>query len=236
MTENKSNGFLGSVELLDTGGLEKRILKHIYASARNCYDPKGPAYFFQIAEEMYNDEAKKQKLIDFCLTLIQKKHRTTLTHSMFSFSILNASRSCVDQMRTQQVGANFDVMSQRYIKFCRNDELLEMTWNLHLNNEEYQQNLSPETIRKIDRFQFLQKELYQDLVADGKPAEEARWVLSMDMPTNLMASYNIVSFKHFLDTRLKHSTGKSQSEIESLALEMRKELIFHVPFLKSVYE
>lgn len=235
MTENKSNGFLGSVELLDTEGLEKRILKHIYASARNCYDPKGPAHFFQIAEEMYNDETKKQKLIDFCLTLIQKKHRTTLTHSMFSFSILNASRSCVDQMRTQQVGANFDVMSQRYIKFCRNDELLSMNWNLHLNNEKYQQNLSPETISQIDKFQRLQKELYQDLVADGKPAEEARWVLSMDMPTNLMASYNIVSFKHFLDTRLKHSTGPSQQEIHDLAVAMKAEFLKYVPFMSVVY-
>lgn len=231
----KTNGFKGTIHLLDKEDLEKRLLKHIYASAKNCCSLLGAKYFFDEAEEKLKTEKGKEQVISFCKTLIKNKHRTTLTHTLFSFSIENASRSCVDQMVRSQVGTNFDVVSQRYVKFTKNEELFSMPWNVHLEDEDYLNDL-PEDLRgKLKEHQKSTKEIYKGLIEAGKPAEEARWVLPMDMPTSLMATYNIVSFKHFLDTRLNHKTGVSQSEIEELAFKMREEFVNSVPFMRDLY-
>lgn len=236
---NLNNGFNGEAELLIVPGVseEDRILRSIYASARNCYDPSGPKHFWDLAGEMLKNKTEKNKLIDFALNLVKNKHRTTLTHTMFSFSIIGASRACVDQMTRAQVGANFDVMSQRYIKFNRNDKTLNMPWLSHLEEgEEYTNSFSPELKEKLKNHLELTKDIYCQMNKEGKAAEECRWILPMDMKTNFMASYNIVSFGHLINTRMKHSTGKAQAEIEDLASTMLEELLVHVPFLESVYK
>lgn len=230
-----SNGFLGKVELLEKESLERRLLCYIYASAKNCYSPLGSAYFFKEANELYDTD--RDKLVKFCMTLIKFKHRTTLTHQNFSFSIEGASRSCVDQLVRSQVGTNFDVMSQRYVNFVRKEELATMPWNVHLENEDYLSDLSQDLRDKLSQLQRLTKEAYTQMIHEGKkPAEEARWLLTMDMPTNLMATYNIVSFRHLCDTRLFHSTGKAQGEIENMTRVMRDIFVEAVPSLKEVYD
>lgn len=242
-----SNGFLGKVYLLDSKRLEDRLYKYMYASARNCYSPDGAKKFWDEATEIFfqNDnleenspekwKKEKDRIIKFCQNLIKNKHRTTLTHHYFSFSIEGASRSCVDQLVRSQVGTNFDVQSQRYVKYTSKKELLDSPWDVHLSNEEYQYSLNPETRSKVHQFLKLQKETYQALIDDGKPAEEARWVLSMDMPTSLMATYNLVSFKHLMDTRLHHKTGVAQSEICDLAGQMLNKFLAACPSFEELF-
>ncbi len=133
-------------------------------------------------------------------------HESVLEHVVFTFRIEGISRAALAQITRHRL-ASFSVESQRYVKLEAPDMIL------------------PESIRS-SRFASEAEStmrycmnLYQRLLGEGIPAEDARFVTPQAVPTSLIVTMNARELRHFFSLRC---CNRAQWEIRSLADEMLK--------------
>ena len=172
--------------------------KTVAQSARLCYSSET---IREIAE--LTDEEKQKKLIKKILRL---GHYSVLEHVCFTFGIENISRVTSHQLVRHRI-ASFSQRSQRYVKVGKG-----------------QQYIIPKKIQN-DRY-FLQKfkdlytknqDLYQEMLAKGIPAEDARYILPQAINTSIIFTANARELIHFFRLRC---CNRAQWEIRELAIEM----------------
>lgn len=213
------------VKLLPFSSSEESILTSIYIAARGCYSDKSAIDL--CAESGAFSFEKKFELFK---RLWKDHHRTTLTHLNFSFSFDNVPIKIATQLTRKQVGVTFDQRSTRYLA----------KWTK--GKRAYDYGVQPIRLRtisdKIDTVKANQiiedcyskcAEAYEELRKMGVTAEDASYVLNLGAYTGLTATFNIVSFKDWIDKRLKHITGKAQGEHEELAELALKEFATYYP-------
>lgn len=133
-------------------------------------------------------------------------HTSVLEHASFTFEIEGISRVTLAQLTRHRI-ASFSVQSQRYVKLV-NPELI-----------------IPETIRKskyAEEAENTMKQvmnLYSQMVADGIPAEDARYITPQATTTKLFITMNARELLHFFSLR---TCNRAQWEIRNLADEMLK--------------
>jgi len=137
---------------------------------------------------------------------VESGHTSVLEHAVFTFRVTGLSRVALAQLTRHRL-ASFSVQSQRYVK-VENPELV-----------------IPETIRKskyaaeVESSMRYMVNLYERMVSDYIPAEDARYVLSMAIPTDVYITMNARELNHFFSLRC---CNRAQWEIRQMADEMLK--------------
>ena len=133
-------------------------------------------------------------------------HTSVLEHAVFSFSVEGLSRAALAQLTRHRL-ASFDVQSQRYVRLDNPELVIPDT----IRNSRYAAE-AESTMRYV-------MNLYQRMVEDGIPAEDARYVTPQAVPTTLVMTMNARELLHFFSLR---TCNRAQWEIRYLADEMLK--------------
>lgn len=173
--------------------------RSVALAARLCYSPSS------IAE--LEEKLTQSDIAAFLEKILSLGHQSVLEHVSFTFGVDGISRACSHQLVRHRL-ASYSQQSQRYVTFKGDDFPLVI----------------PETISCSDkRNQFFAKavtaaaEAYRELVADGVPAEDARFVLPNAAETKIIITMNARELLHFFELRC---CERAQWEIRALAIEM----------------
>ena len=128
-------------------------------------------------------------------------HESVLEHVSFTFRIEGLSRAAMAQLTRHRL-ASFDVESQRYVKL----EDVRMVMPDSIARSEFLLEAEELLNRSMD--------LYKRMVAAGIPAEDARYVTTQAVETNLIMTANARELRHFFRLRC---CNRAQWEIRGVA-------------------
>ncbi|MFA6437537.1 MAG: FAD-dependent thymidylate synthase [Candidatus Paceibacterota bacterium] len=152
-------------------------------------------------------EITDQKVKDLIKKLLEWGHFGPFEHPHFTFVLSEVSRAFTHQLVRHRM-ATYDQQSLRYVnKSGRNLETA------------FPQKISSQNKKAIEEFNRQSITLYEKLVKDGVPAEDARFVLPIGTKTAIVMTMNARSMMHFLKLRLDKS---AQWEIREGAKEILK--------------
>jgi thymidylate synthase (FAD) len=181
----------------------------VAAAARLCYSDKS-------ADELL-DNFTPDKVESFVKKLVSLGHESPMEHVCFTFAIDGISRACSHQLVRHRIGVSFSQKSQRYVKE---------------NQFEYvtppKIAAKPELAEKFDKAMADMQGVYEELLAAGVPAEDARFVLPNAASTSLVVTMNVRSLWHFFELRC---CNRAQWEIRALANAMLAEVREVAPLL-----
>jgi thymidylate synthase (FAD) len=190
-------------------------MRSLYMAYRTCYSQLTPQ---QILARIDDERIPMEEMRRFIDERLKTGHASPLEQVWFEFGISGVSRAFSHQFVRHRVGISFEQQSQRYVTYKRG------TFPYTI----------PETVRKAgmaDRMEevFAQAgELYEDLVAAGVPAEDARFLLPNATNTNFKITVNFQALLHICDLRL---CTRAQWEFRKVAALMRSEVLKVVPEL-----
>lgn len=182
----------------------------IYAACKQCTSQDDAADVFEKATthedcaalgiEYISDE-DQDKLIR---RVIDSGHTSVVEHVSFSFAISGISRALSHQLVRHRI-ASYSQQSQRYVDAAGFDYVLPKSIEAAGIGADYIRHM-----QKTDR-------LYQRLVEEGVPEEDARFVLPNACETKIVVTMNCRSLLHFFELRC---CQRAQWEIRAMATEM----------------
>lgn len=183
----------------------------IERAARICYDSKT------------GDYEKRKK---FLSGLIKSGHTSTIEHASATFKFSEVSRALTHELVRHRL-FSFSQRSQRY---CNEDGFKVVV--PPSINETYVLKNSDESVTHMQtRWNKLMSEIesfYNDMVANGIPKEDARYILPNACYTEIFVSGNFREWRHFLELRL---SPRAQWEIRQLAHLVLNELYKVAPIV-----
>ena len=135
-------------------------------------------------------------------------HESIAEHANFTFEIEGVSRVLLAQLTRHRI-ASFSVQSQRYAGLGDTASITIPDSIAKTNNAV----LYGESISKALK-------TYEELVQNGVPEEDARFVVPQGIDTKLMMTMNARELRHFFAMR---TCNRAQWEIRELAEEMLKQ-------------
>ncbi len=190
-------------------------LRSLYMAYRTCYSQLTPQQVFARIEDERISEAQMKQFIE---ERLKTGHASPLEQVWFEFGISGVSRAFSHQFVRHRVGISFEQQSQRYVTY---------------KDGEFPYTV-PETVRKAGMEPKMAElfdrvsELYEEMVAAGVPAEDARFLLPNATNTNFKITVNFQSLLHICDLRL---CTRAQWEFRKVAALMRAEVMRAVPEL-----
>ncbi len=172
----------------------------VAVAARLCYAPVG-------GENLFNNltDLEVEKLVRF---IIKSRHLSTTEHIVFTFSIEGVSRALTHQLVRHRL-ASYNQQSQRYVKFFGNYSYI--TPPTIKNN--------PKVFTKFEEMIESIHKFYEEMLAAGVEAEDARYILPNASETKIIVTMNARELLHFFSVRC---CNRAQWEIKNLAIEMLK--------------
>ena len=152
---------------------------------------------------------------NICKNLYHMNHQSLLEHIGYTFLIVGASRSFLAQITRHRI-SSFTSGSQHYQDY---------------GNYGFTVNTKDITEGSIFDMEMMAKacmDLYQRLLSEGLPKEEARQILPGGMENNLLWTVNARSLANFLNLRLCHRNVK---EMQIVAWKILSLSIGHFPEL-----
>lgn len=131
-------------------------------------------------------------------------HESVLEHAAFTFRISGVSRVLLAQLTRHRI-VSFSVESQRYTNSKNNP--------VHLPDSLYESQLHVDVLNVVTRA----VSLYEELVRQGVPKEDARYILPQGITTNLVLTANARELRHIFALRC---CNRAQTEIRELAWKM----------------
>lgn len=175
--------------------------KTVALAARLCYSA---ASIGDLQEKLSGGD-----IAAFLEKIMSLGHQSVLEHVSFTFGIEGISRACSHQLVRHRL-ASYSQQSQRYVTFKGDDFPLVIPDSIAGNQ------------RREDVFTRAMQacaEAYRQLVADGVPAEDARFVLPNAAETKIIVTMNGRELLHFFELRC---CERAQWEIRAMAIEMLK--------------
>lgn len=179
------------------------------AAARLCYSPRSA---YEILED-FSDEQVTQ----FVQKIVSLGHESPMEHVSFTFAIDGVSRALSHQLVRHRIGCSYSQKSQRYVK----EKQFE-----YITPPKIAKN--PDTLAAFDKAMAAAQKTYEELLAAGVPAEDARFVLPNAAETKFVMTMNVRSLWHFFELRC---CNRAQWEIRALANEMLKQVKEVAPLL-----
>ena len=151
-------------------------------------------------------------------------HISVLEHCALTFAIEGISRACSHQLVRHRL-ASYSQQSQRYV----NMDGFEYVTPKSIRAEDYDMVMveyeAEEECAEFAFFDIMRRisALYKELIKNGVPEEDARYILPNACCTNIVVTMNARELRHFLGLRL---CSRAQWEIRELAermLELLKE-------------
>lgn len=173
-------------------------LKTIYMACRTCYSADYPI-------NIWEADADDEKMLKLVKKVLASGHHSTIEHCQYVFTISGVSRACTHQL-VRHRHMSFSQKSQRYVT--------------EKGQFEY---ITPNTIKKAgfkseyDKFMAQTAELYEKMINNGIPAEDARFILPNAATSSLVASLNLREFIHLANIRL---CTNAQLEIRTMVKKM----------------
>ena len=192
-------------------------MRSLYMAYRTCYSQLTPQ---QVAARIEDERIPREKMQAFIVERLKTGHASPLEQVWFEFGISGVSRAFSHQFVRHRVGISFEQQSQRYVTY-KNGELAYTI---------------PKTVEKAGMAEKMEElfgqagALYEELVAAGVPAEDARFLLPNATTTNFKITVNFQSLLHICDLRL---CTRAQWEFRRVAALLRAEVAKAVPELGS---
>lgn len=134
-------------------------------------------------------------------------HESVAEHATFTFRIEGVSRVLLAQVTRHRI-ASFSVQSQRYCGCNAEDAVLP---------DSFREKRFVGSVKVLLR---KASEIYDALVAEGVPEEDARFIVPQGVKCNLMMTMNARELRHFFALR---TCSRAQWEIRELANEMLRQ-------------
>lgn len=148
------------------------------------------------------------------MACIRNGHQSVAEHATFTFEIEGVSRALLAQLTRHRVGVAFSVKSQRYVKEDQFEYVIPKTVQKDPVVEQYYKNAMA-----------IVQNIYTQLLLDGIPPEDARFVLPNACATTLTCTMNLRELIHFCHERM---CARAQWEIRELANAMRQAVLDEV--------
>jgi thymidylate synthase (FAD) len=190
-------------------------LRSLYMAYRTCYSQLTPQ---QVLRRISDERITGAQMKQFIEERLKTGHASPLEQVWFEFGISGVSRAFSHQFVRHRVGISFEQQSQRYVTYKEG----EFPYTV------------PETVKKagmeekMDALFGQVAQLYEEMVAAGVPAEDARFLLPNATQTNFKITVNFQSLLHICDLRL---CTRAQWEFRKVAALMRSEVMKAVPEL-----
>lgn len=188
-------------------------VRSLYMAYRTCYSSLTPQ---QVMRRIDDERITHDQMREFIAERLKTGHASPLEQVWFEFGISGVSRAFSHQFVRHRVGISFEQQSQRYVTY---------------KGGEFPYTV-PETVRRAgleDRMEGLFDQvgqLYEEMVAAGVPAEDARFLLPNATNTNFKITVNFQSLLHICDLRL---CTRAQWEFRKVAALMRAEVLKVAP-------
>jgi thymidylate synthase (FAD) len=173
-----------------------------------CYSPHG---LEEIQKRLRNKEYGS-----FLENIIAMGHLSVIEHAAFSFMIEGVSRACTHQLVRHRL-ASYSQKSQRYV------------------NEKQFEYITPPSVAAVPGLEqayadFMKRtqEVYDLLLRNGIPAEDARFVLPNAAETKIFVSMNGRELLHFFEKRLCRRAQWEIREAAERMLALAKEIAPHM--------
>jgi thymidylate synthase, flavin-dependent len=180
----------------------------VYLAARTCYSEKTPQ---QIWDEFVADKTPPERVMKLMEHVIESGHHSTIEHISFTFAISGVSRALSHQLVRHRIGVAFDQQSQRYVKYKEPQYVTPPSIEAN-----------PDALQEFERFRDVSEEIYHRFLAQGIPAEDARFIFPNAVATNLIMTVNLRQLMHMAGLRL---CTLAQWEIRQLFKLIRKEVM-----------
>ena len=176
-------------------------VKTIYIACRTCYSKTPPSEMGDVPQE------KMTKLIRHTM---ESGHHSVLEHVTFSFAVEGVSRALTHQLVRHRL-ASYAQQSQRYV-----------TYEEGTLNFVTPKSIEATALKTYNAFMAESARVYEELVASGVPAEDARYVLPNATVTQIVVTMNYRELIQFCRLRL---CFRAQWEITEMTHLMKKEMI-----------
>ena len=190
-------------------------MRSLYEAYRTCYSALTPQ---QVHARIEDDRITDEQMREFIQERLKTGHASPLEQVWFEFAISGVSRAFSHQFVRHRVGISFEQQSQRYVTYKGGKFPFTV----------------PDTVKRagmedrmVDLFDRV-GDLYEELVAAGVPAEDARFLLPNATNTNFHVTVNFQSLLHICDLRL---CTRAQWEFRKVAALMRSEVMKVEPAL-----
>jgi len=180
----------------------------VAAAARLCYSDASIRQLLERAPEQAPKLLRK---------ILDMGHLSVLEHASFTFGIEGISRACSHQLVRHRI-ASFSQQSQRYVS---HEDPFEAVLPESLAGR-------PDLQTKFTQHMAATHTLYQELIAAGVPAEDARFVLPNAAATKLVLTMNARELHHFFALRC---CRRAQWEIRAMSKEMLRQARLAAPLL-----
>ncbi|MCC6387302.1 MAG: FAD-dependent thymidylate synthase [Dehalococcoidia bacterium] len=190
-------------------------MRSLYMAYRTCYSALTPQ---QVFARIDDERITAEQMRTFIEERLKTGHASPLEQVYFEFGISGVSRAFSHQFVRHRVGISFEQQSQRYVTY---------------KGGEFPYTI-PDTVKKAGMDGKMEElfgrvgELYEEFVAAGVPAEDARFLLPNATNTNFKITVNFQSLLHICDLRL---CTRAQWEFRKVAALMRAEVMKVVPEL-----
>ena len=199
-------------------------LRTAFTAIRTCYSPYDQEYIwnedFTKYMENNNDHIRLVKQI------VNHGHTSTLEHINFTFAISGVTRSFLAQLTRHRI-ASYSVQSQRYVKQSSSSAHGCFSYRIPPTIE-----ANPEAKKIFIEGMENDQRIYDELIALGIPAEDARDKLPGAATTNITFTINLRSFMNLYGTR--NPNTHAQGEIAQF-VERAKDIIIQAePWTKEI--
>jgi thymidylate synthase (FAD) len=186
--------------------MEITLLQHtpdpertVALAARLCYSS---ASISELDEKLSQSDIAR-----FLEKIMSLGHQSVLEHISFTFGIDGISRACSHQLVRHRL-ASYSQQSQRYVTFKGDD--FPMVVPESISSSAKRRQLFSKAVKAAAK-------AYRELVDDGVPAEDARFVLPNAAETKIIVTMNARELLHFFELRC---CERAQWEIRAMAIEM----------------
>lgn len=184
------------VEILtDLNGIA--ILKHLEKCGKTCYKSE--------------DGITEDSCETFVSKIIDSKHESVIEHSFITVRF-TCSRACSHQIVRHRI-ASYSQESQRYVNYSRGKFGSQITFIKPINFDKWSEEVKFKYKLQLESAE----KAYMELIALGLKAQDARGVLPNDTKTEIVATMNLRSWRHFIKMR---TDPHAQAEIRFLANEL----------------
>jgi len=167
----------------------------VASAAKLCYS--------KIGIEDITKNLSKKKQDEFIKKLLRMGHLSPFEHISFTFGIEGVSRTCTHQLVRHRI-ASFSQQSQRYVSFERAEYIVPPTIKKGIKT-------------KFERYVEDSLKFYQELIEEGIPQEDARYILPQAFCTKIVVTMNARELFHFFSLRC---CNRAQWEIREMAEAM----------------
>ena len=190
-------------------------IRSLYVAYRTAYSALTPQ---TIVDRIASEKITREQMTEFIEKRLETGHASPLEQVWFEFAISGVSRAFSHQFVRHHIGISFEQQSQRYVAFKKG----EFPYTI------------PDTVKdhgfadKMEHAFDQLGDLYQEMIAAGVPAEDARFLIPNAANTNFKVVVNFLELLHICDLRL---CTRAQWEFRRVASQMRGEINRRFPEL-----